>query len=154
MFQVLIVVLIVILVILGGVVWYQHRILKQVQGIMAACQKLMDNKVEEQLKETEQLQLTGDAKQEFDQLRDRYNDKIVPQLKAIRSTGQDLAQAARTTKLLTISAQVNGLRDELAKATTARKEVATSLQQIEQQSKSHQQAIDRIKRTIRSSISN
>lgn len=32
MFQVLIVVLIVILVILGGVVWYQHRILKQVQG--------------------------------------------------------------------------------------------------------------------------
>lgn len=146
MFQVLIVVLIVILVILGGVVWYQHRILKQVQGIMAACQKLMDNKVEEQLKETEQLQLTGDAKQEFDQLRDRYNDKIVPQLKAIRSTGQDLAQAARTTKLLTISAQVNGLRDELAKATTARKEVATSLQQIEQQSKSHQQAIDRIKK--------
>lgn len=146
MFQVLIVVLIVILVILGGVVWYQHRILKQVQGIIAACQKLMDNKVEEQLKETEQLQLTGDAKQEFDQLRDRYNDKIVPQLKAIRSTGQDLAQAARTTKLLTISAQVNDLRDELAKATTARKEVATSLQQIEQQSKSHQQAIDRIKK--------
>ena len=146
MFQVLIVILIVILIILGGVVWYQHRILKQVQGIMTACQKLMNNQIEQQLKEAEQLQLTGDAKQEFDQLKDRYNDKIVPQLKAIQSAGQDLQQAARTTKLLTISAQISDLQAELAKATTARKEVESSLQHIEQQSKTHQQAIDQIKK--------
>lgn len=146
MFQVLIVILIVILIILGGVVWYQHRILKQVQGIMTACQQLMNNQIEQQLKEAEQLQLTGDAKQEFDQLKDRYNDKIVPQLKAIQSAGQDLQQAARTTKLLTISAQISDLQAELAKATTARKEVESSLQHIEQQSKTHQQAIDQIKK--------
>ncbi|MGN1279654.1 MAG: septation ring formation regulator EzrA, partial [Limosilactobacillus sp.] len=147
MFQVLIVILIAVLIILGGVVWYQHRILKQVQGMLTACQKLMNNQIEKQLEETAKLQLTGDAKQEFDQLQTRYNDKIVPQLKAIRSAGQDLQQAARTTKLLTISPQVNDLRADLAKATAARKEVASALQHIEQQSKSHQQAIDRIKKS-------
>ena len=146
MFQVLIVILIVILIILGGIVWYQHRVLKQIQGMVVACQQLHDKKIEEQLKQADQLQLTGDAKQEFDKLRSRYNDKIVPQLKAIRETGQDLQQAARTTKLLTISGPVNDLRADLAAATTALQQVEQSLQHIERQSKTHRQAIDRIKK--------
>lgn len=146
MFQVLIVILIVILIILGGIVWYQHRVLKQIQGMVVACQQLHDKKIEEQLKQADQLQLTGDAKQEFDKLRSRYNDKIVPQLKAIRETGQDLQQAARTTKLLTISGPVNDLRTDLAAVTTALQQVEQSLQHIERQSKTHRQAIDRIKK--------
>lgn len=146
MFQILIVILIVVLIILGGVVWYQHRVLRQVQGLMTACQKLMNNQIEKQLKETAQLQLTGDAKQEFDQLQARYTNKVLPQLKAIQATGQNLQQAARTTKLLTIGSQVNDLRADLAKVTTARKEVEAALQHIEQQSKSHQQAINQIKK--------
>lgn len=146
MFQVLIVILIVILIILGGIVWYQHRVLKQIQGMVVACQQLHDKKIEEQLKQADQLQLTGDAKQEFDKLRSRYNDKIVPQLKAIRETGRDLQQAARTTKLLTISGPVNDLRADLAAATTALQQVEQSLQHIERQSKTHRQAIDRIKK--------
>ena len=85
MFQVLIVILIVVLVILGGIMWYQHRILSQIQGMMTACQGLMDEKIEGQLKKADQLQLTGDAKKEFDQLNDHYNNKIVPQLKAIQA---------------------------------------------------------------------
>lgn len=146
MFQVLIVILIVILIILGGIVWYQHRVLKQIQGMVVACQQPHDKKIEEQLKQADQLQLTGDAKQEFDKLRSRYNDKIVPQLKAIRETGQDLQQAARTTKLLTISGPVNDLRADLAAVTTALQQVEQSLQHIERQSKTHRQAIDRIKK--------
>lgn len=146
MFQVLIVILIVVLVILGGIMWYQHRILSQIQGMMTACQGLMDEKIEGQLKKADQLQLTGDAKKEFDQLNDHYNNKIVPQLKAIQAAGRDLQQAARTTKLLTISGPVNDLRGDLAKATTALKQVQKSLQHIEQQSKAHHQAIAQIKK--------
>lgn len=146
MFQVLIVILIVILVILGGIMWYQHRVLSQIQGMMTACQALMAKKIEEQLKKAAQLQLTGDAKKEFDQLNDRYSGKIVPQLKAIQAAGQDLQQAARTTKLLTISGPIGDLQGELAKATTAINEVQKSLQHIEQQSRAHQQAITQIKK--------
>ena len=145
MFQVLIVILIVILVILASIVWYQHRVLKQVQGMMVACQQLRDKKIEEQLKQADQLQLTGDAKKELDKLQASYNDKIMPQLKAIRATGQDLQRAARTTKLLTIGGPVNDLRADLAKVTTTLKQVEQSLQHIERQSKAHKQAIDQIK---------
>lgn len=144
MFQVLIVILIVILVILAGIVWYQHRVLKQVQGMVVACQQLRDKKIEEQLKQADQLQLTGDAKKELDKLQTSYN-KIMPQLKAIRATGQDLQRAARTTKLLTIGGPVNDLRADLAKVTTTLKQVEQSLQHIERQSKAHKQAIDQIK---------
>ncbi|WP_278589284.1 septation ring formation regulator EzrA [Limosilactobacillus pontis] len=145
MFQVLIVILIVILVILASIVWYQHRVLKQVQGMMVACQQLRDKKIEEQLKQADQLQLTGDAKKELDKLQASYNNKIMPQLKAIRATGQDLQRAARTTKLLTIGGPVNDLRADLAKVTTTLKQVEQSLQHIERQSKAHKQAIDQIK---------
>lgn len=145
MFQVLIVILIVILVILASIVWYQHWVLKQVQGMMVACQQLRDKKIEEQLKQADQLQLTGDAKKELDKLQASYNDKIMPQLKAIRATGQDLQRAARTTKLLTIGGPVNDLRADLAKVTTTLKQVEQSLQHIERQSKAHKQAIDQIK---------
>lgn len=145
MFQVLIVILIVILVILAGIVWYQHRVLKQVQGMVVACQQLRDKKIEEQLKQADQLQLTGDAKKELDKLQTSYNNKIMPQLKAIRATGQDLQRAARTTKLLTIGGPVNDLRADLAKVTTTLKHVEQSLQHIERQSKAHKQAIDQIK---------
>lgn len=146
MFQILIVILIVILLVLGAVMWYQRRVLKQVQGMMVAGQRLLEKKIEEQLKNAEQLQLTGDAKKELDQLANRYHHKVVPQLKAIQKTGKKLQQVARTTKLIAITDSLSDLQAELAKVTTAVNEIQTALQHLEQQSKNHRQAIKRIKK--------
>lgn len=149
MFQILIVVLIVILLVLGGIVWYQRRILTQLKTIQDAQHKLVDQKLGEQLKELGQLQLTGDTKKDFDQLNDEYNEKIVPQLKAIAASQQDLVQAARTTKLLTIKAPLDDLRAELAKATAAQGKVERSLNHLKQQSRSQQRAIEQIRARYR-----
>ncbi|WP_267200947.1 septation ring formation regulator EzrA [Limosilactobacillus kribbianus] len=149
MFQILIVVLIVILLVLGGIVWYQRRILTQLKTIQDAQHKLVDQKLGEQLKELGQLQLTGDTKKDFDQLNDEYNEKIVPQLKAIAASQQDLVQAARTTKLLTIKAPLDDLRAELAKTTAAQGKVERSLNHLKQQSRSQQRAIEQIRARYR-----
>lgn len=149
MFQILIVLLIVILLALGGIVWYQHRILTQLKAIQDAQRRLVDKKLDEQLKEVAQLQLTGDTKKNFDQLNDEYNKKIVPQLKAIAASQQDLVQAARTTKLLTIKAPLTDLQAELAKTTAEQKKVEQSLNHLRQQSQSQQRAVEQIKTRYR-----
>lgn len=145
MFQILIIILIVVLIVLGGIMWYQHNAAKQVQGLLSAQQELVAKKVSDQLKDGEKMQLTGDAKKEFDSLEEQYHQKIVPQLKRIADNANQLLKDTKTTKLLTISGAVNDLRDQLATVTANLNKVQTALQRLQQQNKDHQRAIGRIK---------
>ncbi len=149
MFQILIVILIVILLILGWIIWYQHRTLTQIQALLAAQHKLVNKRLDKQLQRVSQLPLTGDTKKSFDQLSKRYNKKIAPQLKAIADQGQLLLQAARTTKLMTIRVPLSNLQATLAKVTAAMGEVGHSLQQLRAQTQSHRRAIEQIKERYR-----
>ena len=71
-FQFFIGILIIVVAILACVYFYQRRAVKQINDLMESEKKLADQKVDQQIKNVEELQLIGDAKKQFETIKNKY----------------------------------------------------------------------------------
>lgn len=148
-FQVLIGILIIVVAILACVYFYQRRAVKQINDLMESEKKLADQKVDQQIKNVEELQLIGDAKKQFETIKNKYEKQVRPAITAFNKRAPQLLADSRTSKLLTINTQIRDLQADLAKLTTTLQQVQKDLQHLRQQQHTHKQAVKQIKNKYR-----
>lgn len=148
-FQVLIVILIIVVAILACVYFYQRRAVKQINDLMESEKKLADQKVDQQIKNVEELQLIGDAKKQFETIKNKYEKQVRPAITAFNKRAPQLLADSRTSKLLTINTQIRDLQADLAKLTTTLQQIQKDLQHLRQQQHTHKQAVEQIKNKYR-----
>ncbi len=144
-FQVLIGILIIVVAILAYVYFYQRRAVKQINDLMESEKKLADQKVDQQIKNVEELQLIGDAKKQFETIKNKYEKQVRPAITAFNKRAPQLLADSRTSKLLTINTQIRDLQANLAKLTTTLQQIQKDLQHLRQQQHTHKQAVEQIK---------
>ena len=148
-FQVLIGILIIVVAILACVYFYQRRAVKQINDLMESKKKLADQKVDQQIKNVEELQLIGDAKKQFETIKNKYEKQVRPAITAFNKRAPQLLADSRTSKLLTINTQIRDLQANLAKLTTTLQQIQKDLQHLRQQQHTHKQAVEQIKNKYR-----
>lgn len=148
-FQVLIGILIIVVAILACVYFYQRRAVKQINDLMESEKKLADQKVDQQIKNVEELQLIGDAKKQFETIKNKYEKQVRPAITAFNKRAPQLLADSRTSKLLTINTQIRDLQADLAKLTTILQQIQKDLQHLRQQQHTHKQAVEQIKNKYR-----
>ncbi|MCC4357316.1 septation ring formation regulator EzrA [Limosilactobacillus reuteri] len=148
-FQVLIGILIIVVAILACVYFYQRRAVKQINDLMESEKKLADQKVDQQIKNVEELQLIGDAKKQFETIKNKYEKQVRPAITAFNKRAPQLLADSRTSKLLTINTQIRDLQADLAKLTTTLQQIQKDLQHLRQQQHTHKQAVEQIKNKYR-----
>lgn len=148
-FQVLIGILIIVVAILACVYFYQRRAVKQINDLMESEKKLADQKVDQQIKNVEELQLIGDAKKQFETIKNKYEKQVRPAITAFNKRAPQLLANSRTSKLLTINTQIRDLQADLAKLTTTLQQIQKDLQHLRQQQHTHKQAVEQIKNKYR-----
>ena len=148
-FQVLIGILIIVVAILACVYFYQRRAVKQINDLMESEKKLADQKVDQQIKNVEELQLIGDAKKQFETIKNKYEKQVRPAITAFNKRAPQLLADSRTSKLLTINTQIRDLQADLAKLTTTLQQIQKDLQHLSQQQHTHKQAVEQIKNKYR-----
>lgn len=148
-FQVLIGILIIVVAILACVYFYQRRAVKQINDLMESEKKLADQKVDQQIKNVEELQLIGDAKKQFETIKNKYEKQVRPAITAFNKRAPQLLADSRTSKLLTINTQIRDLQADLAKLTTTLQKIQKDLQHLRQQQHTHKQAVEQIKNKYR-----
>ncbi len=148
-FQVLIGILIIVVAILACVYFYQRRAVKQINDLMESEKKLADQKVYQQIKNVEELQLIGDAKKQFETIKNKYEKQVRPAITAFNKRAPQLLADSRTSKLLTINTQIRDLQADLAKLTTTLQQIQKDLQHLRQQQHTHKQAVEQIKNKYR-----
>ena len=148
-FQVLIGILIIVVAILACVYFYQRRAVKQINDLMESEKKLADQKVDQQIKNGEELQLIGDAKKQFETIKNKYEKQVRPAITAFNKRAPQLLADSRTSKLLTINTQIRDLQADLAKLTTTLQQIQKDLQHLRQQQHTHKQAVKQIKNKYR-----
>lgn len=148
-FQVLIGILIIVVAILACVYFYQRRAVKQINDLMESEKKLADQKVDQQIKNIEELQLIGDAKKQFETIKNKYEKQVRPAITAFNKRAPQLLADSRTSKLLTINTQIRDLQADLAKLTTTLQQIQKDLQHLRQQQHTHKQAVEQIKNRYR-----
>lgn len=148
-FQVLIGILIIVVAILACVYFYQRRAVKQINDLMESEKKLADQKVDQQIKNVEELQLIGDAKKQFETTKNKYEKQVRPAITAFNKRAPQLLADSRTSKLLTINTQIRDLQADLAKLTTTLQQIQKDLQHLRQQQHTHKQAVEQIKNKYR-----
>lgn len=148
-FQVLIGILIIVVAILACVYFYQRRAVKQINDLMESEKKLADQKVDQQIKNVEELQLIGDAKKQFETIKNKYEKQVRPAITAFNKRAPQLLADSRTSKLLTINIQIRDLQADLAKLTTTLQQIQKDLQHLRQQQHTHKQAVEQIKNKYR-----
>ena len=148
-FQVLIGILIIVVAILACVYFYQRRAVKQINDLMESEKKLADQKVDQQIKNVEELQLIGDAKKQFETIKNKYEKQVRPAITAFNKRSPQLLADSRTSKLLTINTQIRDLQADLAKLTTTLQQIQKDLQYLRQQQHTHKQAVEQIKNKYR-----
>ena len=148
-FQVLIGILIIVVAILACVYFYQRRAVKQINDLMESEKKLADQKVDQQIKNVEELQLIGDAKKQFETIKNKYEKQVRPAITAFNKRAPQLLADSRTSKLLTINTQIRDLQADLAKLTTTLQQIQKDLQHLRQQQHTHKQAVKQIKNKYR-----
>ncbi len=148
-FQVLIGILIIVVAILACVYFYQRRAVKQINDLMESEKKLADQKVDQQIKNVEELQLIGDAKKQFETIKNKYEKQVRPAITAFNKRAPQLLADSRTSKLLTINTQIRDLQADLAKLTTTLQQIQKDLQYLRQQQHTHTQAVEQIKNKYR-----
>ena len=148
-FQVLIGILIIVVAILACVYFYQRRAVKQINDLMESEKKLADQKVDQQIKNVEELQLIGDAKKQFETIKNKYEKQVRPAITTFNKRAPQLLADSRTSKLLTINTQIRDLQADLAKLTTTLQQIQKDLQHLRQQQHTHKQAVEQIKNKYR-----
>ncbi|MCD7132291.1 septation ring formation regulator EzrA [Limosilactobacillus balticus] len=148
-FQILIGILIIVVAILACVYFYQRRAVKQINDLMESEKKLADQKVDQQIKNVEELQLIGDAKKQFEAIKNKYEKQVRPAITAFNKRAPQLLADSRTSKLLTINTQIRDLQADLAKLTATLQQIQKDLQHLRQQQHTHKQAVEQIKNKYR-----
>lgn len=148
-FQILIGILIIVVAILACVYFYQRRAVKQINDLMESEKKLADQKVDQQIKNVEELQLIGDAKKQFETIKNKYEKQVRPAITVFNKRAPQLLADSRTSKLLTINTQIRDLQADLAKLTATLQQIQKDLQHLRQQQHTHKQAVEQIKNKYR-----
>lgn len=149
MFQILIAVLIIVLVLLVAVVWFQRRAIKEINELKSVSDELAKKKISDQLAEAGKMQLIGDSKEELANLNKKYHDQLAPAIKKLPQQGDELLAAVRTSQLLTINSAINDYREAIGSAIQQANKLQQALQQLQQQEKRHHQAVDQIEKRYR-----
>lgn len=149
MFQILIAVLIIVLVLLIAVVWFQRRSLKEINELKSVSDELTKKKLSSQLETASKMQLIGDSKEELANLQKKYDDKVAPAIKKLPQQGDELLAAARSSQLLTINSAINDYREAIGNTSEQVNKIQQALQKLQQQEKRHHQAVDQIEKRYR-----
>lgn len=149
MFQILIAVLIIVLVLLIAVVWFQRRALKEINELKSVSDELTKKNLSSQLAAASKMQLIGESKEELANLQKKYDDKVAPAIKKLPQQGDELLAAARSSQLLTINSAINDYREAIGNTSEQVNKIQQALQKLQQQEKRHHQAVDQIEKRYR-----
>ncbi len=149
MFQILIAVLVVILLLLVGISWFQHRAISQIKELQAVGDHLKKEDLASQLAQGKKMQLIGDAKETFNKLEKKYQEELIPQLKQVETRGKELQAAVKTSQLLTINSAINDYRTLVGRTSDEAQKIQKTLQDLQQQEQRHHQAIDHLRQQYR-----
>lgn len=149
MFQIIIGILIVIIVILGAIYWYQQRTVKRAAGLKVQYQKLNGQNLEQQLADAQKLNVSGDSAKELEQLDQKYHQQVQPLLERLKKQLDLVAKDIHTSKFFVVGSQLNDIQVLINHTQSEMQSITASLNRFAQLQKAHQNAIDRIKQQYR-----
>lgn len=145
MFQILIAILIIVLLLLAGIVWYQRRAIRQISELQAVSDHLSKQPLADNLEKAGQMQLMGDAEEQLTKLQKEYQEQLAPAIKRLSKQGQELQAAVKTNQLVTINSTINDYRSAIEQTTSQVKHLQKQLHDLRQQEEDHHEAIDQLK---------
>ncbi len=145
MFQIIIGILIVVVVILGGIYWYQQHIVKRVTDLKGQYQRLVEQNMDQQLKDAQSLKVSGDSQKELTQLEKHYHDDVQPLFKQLKNQLDAAEKNVHTSRVFSLSQQLNDLELLIGRIKQELHQATGTIQRLTQLQKSHQHAIDQIK---------
>ena len=144
MFQILIAILVIVLLLLLGIVWFQRRAIQQISELQAVSAHLSKQPLAANLKKAQQMQLVGDARDQLTKLQKEY-DQLAPAIKRLNKQGEDLRAAVKTSQLVTINSAISDYREAIEKASKQADRLQKQLQTLHQQEENHHEAVDQLK---------
>ena len=144
MFQILIAILVIVLLLLLGIVWFQRRAIQQISELQAVSAHLSKQPLAANLKKAQQMQLVGDARDQLAKLQKEY-DQLAPAIKRLNKQGEDLQAAVKTSQLLTINSAISDYRESIEKASKQADRLQKQLRALHQQEENHHEAVDQLK---------
>lgn len=144
MFQILIAILVIVLLLLLGIVWFQRRAIQQISELQVVSAHLSKQLLAANLKKAQQMQLVGDARDQLAKLQKEY-DQLAPAIKRLNKQGEDLQAAVKTSQLLTINSAISDYRESIEKASKQADRLQKQLRALHQQEENHHEAVDQLK---------
>lgn len=144
MFQILIAILVIVLLLLLGIVWFQRRAIQQISELQVVSAHLSKQPLAANLKKVQQMQLVGDARDQLAKLQKEY-DQLAPAIKRLNKQGEDLQAAVKTSQLLTINSAISDYRESIEKASKQADRLQKQLRALHQQEENHHEAVDQLK---------
>ena len=144
MFQILIAILVIVLLLLLGIVWFQRRAIQQISELQAVSAHLSKQPLAANLKKAQQMQLVGDARDQLAKLQKEY-DQLAPAIKRLNKQGEDLQAAVKTSQLVTINSAISDYRESIEKASKQADRLQKQLRALHQQEENHHEAVDQLK---------
>lgn len=148
-FQIVIGILIILAIILGGLYFYQKRMIRLYEGLNDQFNRLKDIKLQQQLENVEQLKVTGDSQKQLEQLKKDYTAKITPQAKQITAELTAIKSLIHTSKVFSVSGRVNDCQLAINQLKEQTLKIQTAIRRLEELHRAHKQAIDQIKQRYR-----
>lgn len=133
MFQVVVGVLVVAIVVLVVIYVMQRRALNIINRAKQLHQQLAEQKIDEDLKKLDAMDLSGASADEADKLHQQYADQVESQLKAVRRQITDLESNLHGAKVFTIADQLDQLQKAVSKVNQSAAQIKLQIKRIADQ---------------------
>lgn len=146
MLQVLIGIVVIALVIVGGLYFFQRSAINRINDLQARKQQLVERRLGQSIKDGSQLSLTGDSLDQFNELKERYqkvHDKQFPQIDEL---ADETRNDAHGINFILTNQKINQLSELVSQAEEELKAVQSSLKELQKVDQTHKQAVSELEK--------
>lgn len=148
MVEVLVVVLVVVVVLLGSVLYLQHRGKTAVADLQNRRNEIGEDGVAKKIAALQQLELSGDSKKKVDELANEYQEQVVKPLANIDDQVKAAGNLLKGTSLFSSQGKLNDLTEEMGAIQQSSRTIDRQIRQLVQLEKDQAMAITNLDKQL------
>lgn len=145
MMQILIGVLVVVVIILGIIFFYQKRCTSLVKGLSDRLATIDIQKLDKELNKNRLETLMGESLKKFTALRQEFDEELVPTVKKARALSKSIQAGLHNSQLFSTSSQLKDLQELVGQAEKSNQHVRQELDSLNDEASRQMAAISKLR---------
>lgn len=149
MLQVLIGIIVIAIVVVCAMYFYQRNLLNRINKLRQQLTDLDNSTLITQLDDQELATFAGDTLKRFEGLQTKYHEEVVPSIAEAKAIDEEIAEEFHGAAVLSLGSRVDDLATAVNKASSVATEIAADLKNLDHEIEQQDEAADQLRSWLR-----